>query len=264
MNTANSTTASAGSGSLLSKMTLVKIGLAVAAFAWTAFASSWQFALLLLATIGFHEQGHVWAMRSCGVKTPGFFFLPSLGGVAVSADQVKMQREQVWIVLMGPVWGFSLAFGIFCGYLVTGAPALAASAGFMAFVNLFNLLPVNPLDGGRLLVAAASTFGGGAARRVVRLSVAVSACLTLLGLIPLVLGVLMVLAGLSESRAMRHANPPEPMSWRGAFRTAGVHLALAFLLFELWMLSFGAPGADYALSAMLGLPPAPPAAASVK
>ena len=52
---------------------------------------------------------------------------------------------------MGPVWGtaFALATGI--AYYFTGLPVLAAAAGWMATLNLFNMLPITPLDGGRIL-----------------------------------------------------------------------------------------------------------------
>lgn len=140
-----------GGTTLLKGAKLLKVIFAAATFASYAYLFTWKFALMVLIAIGFHESGHVWAMKKTGMKTKGFYFLPFLGGVAIGNEAHKSQAQHAFIAIMGPVWGFALAAATYVAYLVTHQPVLAAVASWMALVNLFNLLPVNPLDGGQIL-----------------------------------------------------------------------------------------------------------------
>ena len=63
-----------------------KMGLAAASFAGYAILFSWKFALLLMIAVGWHESGHVWAMKKMGIKTKGFYFIPFVGGAAVANE----------------------------------------------------------------------------------------------------------------------------------------------------------------------------------
>jgi Zn-dependent protease len=130
---------------------LIKVGLALATFAAYSALFTWKFALLVMAAIGWHESGHVWAMKRCEIKTSGFYFLPFLGGVAVAKGEYKSYSTWSFIALMGPIWGLALSLACLCAYLCLGLPWLAAAASWMAAINLFNLLPVNPLDGGQVM-----------------------------------------------------------------------------------------------------------------
>ena len=132
-----------------------KIALAGASFGTYAVLLSWKFALVLMASLLIHEYGHIWAMRRCGLKTKGVYFIPFLGAAAVTEDQFPSRRAESYIALMGPVWGFLLALATYGLYLATGEVLCAALAGWMAMLNLFNLLPINPLDGGRVLKSIA-------------------------------------------------------------------------------------------------------------
>lgn len=128
-----------------------KIGLAGLSLAGYAAVYTWKFGLLLMIAIGFHESGHVWAMKKMGIKTKGFYFLPFIGGAAIAEEQYKTYGENAYIAIMGPIWGALLA-GLCAGaYWITGIPMLAAAAAWMATLNLFNLLPITPLDGGQLV-----------------------------------------------------------------------------------------------------------------
>lgn len=231
-----------------------KITLALLSFTLMASVTTWPFSLLILCTIAFHEQGHVWAMRRCGVPTKGFYLLPFVGGAAVALKEAKQQRQQVIIVLMGPAWGFALALAVFALYSLTGVPFFAASAWFMAMVNLFNLLPVNPLDGGRLLVAVAGSIGPHAGLGFMVVSTA--ACLggTIFGAFPPLLGGLITWVSFNETLAFRGKAQPEGMSCRGAIRAILAYLVLAFMLAGLLVLANQAPGSGEAFKALLGRP----------
>jgi Zn-dependent protease len=136
---------------LLKGLKFTKIGLAGASFAGYAALYSWKFALLLMVAVGFHESGHVWAMRRMGIKTKGFYFLPFIGGAAIAEEQYRTYGENVYIAIMGPLWGAAMAWSCAALYWVTGNPLWAAAAAWMSTLNLFNLLPITPLDGGQLV-----------------------------------------------------------------------------------------------------------------
>lgn len=83
--------------------------LAFAALLSFALLFGWESGAILLIGVGIHEYGHMWAMRFCGVKTKGFYFLPFLGGVTVADEEYRNLQKGIFIALMGPVWGFGSA-----------------------------------------------------------------------------------------------------------------------------------------------------------
>lgn len=121
---------------------------------------NWKFALMLIGSLFVHEYGHVWAMKREGMAVKGMYFIPFLGAAAVGAGQFPSRAAEVRIALMGPLWGLALAALTFAAYLATGEALLASIAGWMAMVNLFNLLPIMPLDGGRVFRNIAFSFSG--------------------------------------------------------------------------------------------------------
>jgi Zn-dependent protease len=140
---------------LLKGLKLTKVGLAAASLAGYAAIWNWKFGLLLMIAVGFHESGHVWAMKKMGIKTKGFYFLPFIGGAAIAEEQYKTYGENAYIAIMGPVWGAVMAWGAGGLYWLTDNPMWAAAGAWMATLNLFNLLPITPLDGGQLVRAIA-------------------------------------------------------------------------------------------------------------
>lgn len=132
---------------------LSKFGLAGLSLASFTALYNWKFALLIMIAVGFHESGHVWAMKKAGIKTKGFYFIPFVGGAAVAEEQYTSYKQNVWVAIMGPAWGGLLAIATGIGYLITKNPLFAASAAWMAAFNLFNLLPITPLDGGQIMRA---------------------------------------------------------------------------------------------------------------
>ncbi len=128
-----------------------KVGLASASVASYAFLFTWEFAIMIMILLIVHESGHVWAMKRCGMKTKGIYFIPFMGAAAVADEEFKSCGDEVYIAIMGPIWGFALSIAVAAVYFITNNALFAAAAGWMAMVNLFNLLPINPLDGGRIM-----------------------------------------------------------------------------------------------------------------
>jgi len=135
-----------------------KIGMAVASFGSYAWLFSWQFALIIMGSIFLHELGHVRAMKAYGMKTKGIYFIPFLGAAAVMEDQFPSQKAEAVIALWGPIWGLILTMIFFDIYAWTGSPLMAGIAAWFALINLFNLLPIKPLDGGRIASSIAFSF----------------------------------------------------------------------------------------------------------
>ena len=134
---------------------LTKLGLLAASFAGYAALYNWKFAILILVAVGWHEQGHVWAMRKMSIKTKGWYAIPFIGGAAIAEEKYRTYGENAYIAIMGPIWGMLMALAAAGLYWVTGQPLWAATGAWMATLNLFNLLPITPLDGGQLIKSIA-------------------------------------------------------------------------------------------------------------
>ncbi|WP_422381337.1 metalloprotease [Marinicellulosiphila megalodicopiae] len=136
---------------------VVKVTLLAASAGAYSILFSWQFALVLLAVIAFHEYGHVFAMKKSGLKTKGFYFLPFVGGMAVS-ERAKSNWQEVFISMMGPVFGLVMSVAFYIAFVVSQNHFIGLVATFSALINLFNLLPIYPLDGGHVLKAIVFSF----------------------------------------------------------------------------------------------------------
>ncbi len=130
---------------------VIKVALASASIAAYSWLFSFQFALALIACMVVHEYGHVRAMKYFGIKTKGFYLIPFLGGMALTDEKINTRWQDVVISIMGPVFGLALSVVLLVAYWVTDSPFFAALAAFNAFLNLFNLFPILPLDGGHIL-----------------------------------------------------------------------------------------------------------------
>ncbi|MBI1343363.1 MAG: hypothetical protein GC171_10565 [Terrimonas sp.] len=107
--------------------------------------------LIITAIVIFHELGHFTAMKLFKYKELGIFFIPLLGAYASGTKQEVSQRQSIIILLAGPLPGILL--GIFL-HLVNQhyqQPLLENTAILLLFLNLLNLLPIYPLDGGQIL-----------------------------------------------------------------------------------------------------------------
>ena len=103
----------------------------------------------------FHEYGHIKAMKYFGLKTKGIYLIPFVGGLALSDDKINTRWQDIVISIMGPFFGLILSIVCLVGYWLTDIEVLAGLAVFNALLNLFNMLPVLPLDGGHVLKSIA-------------------------------------------------------------------------------------------------------------
>lgn len=137
---------------MLKTVKALKIALAAASVAVYSVLFTFEFALALIAVLVFHEYGHLRAMKKFGLPTKGMYLIPFFGGIAVG-DLPRTQWESLYISMMGPVYGL-LMTGVFFGiYLATGSHFCGLVASVSALLNLFNMIPVHPLDGGQVVKA---------------------------------------------------------------------------------------------------------------
>jgi Zn-dependent protease len=111
------------------------------------------FAVGFVALLLLHETGHVIQLRREGVRASAPMFIPFLGAVISAKSMGKDAAAEARVGLAGPVLG-TLASLVPLGlWLATGGEFWRALAYIGFFLNLFNLLPVVPLDGGRAMAA---------------------------------------------------------------------------------------------------------------
>ena len=136
---------------LLKSAKVIKAVLAGASVAGYAWLFSFEFALVLVACLVAHEYGHVKAMQYFGIKTKGIYLIPFVGGLAVSDDKINTRWQDVVISIMGPVFGLFMSLGCWLLFAITDLELFAGAAVLSSLLNLFNLLPILPLDGGHVL-----------------------------------------------------------------------------------------------------------------
>lgn len=133
---------------LISLAIAVVTGLiSLGAFAWVL---GWKAAALITVALAVHEFGHLLAYWMMGQPWGRVIFLPFLGAMAMPRLPFETQGQVVFSALMGP--GLSVLLAMAC---VAGASLWPAQAALFltlglitTLLNMSNLLPVEPLDGG--------------------------------------------------------------------------------------------------------------------
>ena len=120
-----------------------------------AYASIWgfSFAIGFVILMLVHEMGHVIALRREGIKASAPMFIPFLGALISARSLGDDALAEARVGLAGPILGSIGAALCLVIWQVTGHDYWRALAYTGLFLNLFNLLPVVPLDGGRAMAA---------------------------------------------------------------------------------------------------------------
>lgn len=131
----------------LSKSTTLFTMLLSFSLYWTIWG--WAFALGLVLSIYVHEMGHVSALRRFGIAATAPMFIPGFGALVRLDQYPQTAREDARVGLAGPIWGLGASVACLAVYGVTENALFAAVGTVGAWINLFNLLPLWQLDGGR-------------------------------------------------------------------------------------------------------------------
>ena len=128
----------------------ILVSLAAYALLW-----GWPFAAGFVALLFVHEMGHAIALRREGIKASWPMFIPFLGAVIAARSLGDNATAEARVGLAGPILGSIGAAACVLVWHATGNDLWRALAFTGFFLNLFNLLPVVPLDGGRAMAAMA-------------------------------------------------------------------------------------------------------------
>jgi Zn-dependent protease len=118
-----------------------------------SFVFGWTFAAGFVVLLFVHEMGHVIALRREGIKASSPMFIPFLGAVITSRSLGDNALAEARVGLGGPILGSITAAACVLVWQLTGNDLWRALAFTGFLLNLFNLLPVVPLDGGRAMAA---------------------------------------------------------------------------------------------------------------
>ena len=141
---------------LLPKLKLLTTsGTALVSVAAYSLFWGWTFAAGFVVLLFLHEIGHVIQLRREGIKASAPMFIPFLGAVITAKSLGRNALAEARVGLAGPILGSLAAAAVWVVAELTGSSLLLALAYVGFLINLFNLLPVVPLDGGRAMAAMA-------------------------------------------------------------------------------------------------------------
>jgi len=133
----------------LGKVLLTGGTMLVSVFAY-ALVFGWRYAAGFVLLIFVHEMGHFLAARQRGLAVGAPTFIPFVGAWIQLKDLPHDAETEAWVGLAGPLVGTLGALACYYGYRASGEPLLLALAYAGLFLNLFNLIPLAPFDGGRI------------------------------------------------------------------------------------------------------------------
>ncbi|MGC2781137.1 MAG: site-2 protease family protein [Bradyrhizobium sp.] len=187
----------------------------------------WRYAAGFIALLFAHEMGHYVAARQRGLNVGAPAFIPFVGAwIALKEQPVDVETEAC-VALAGPLVGTAAALAVYLWARSEDSGLLLAVAYSGLFLNLFNLLPISPLDGGRVTSVLSP--------RIWLLGVPMLLALMLYRPSPMLI-IIAILASPQLMKAWRYdPNAPENVAYYGTtlqtkIEYAGTYLALAALL----------------------------------
>lgn len=133
------------------KLLVMFVSMAISTFAY-ALVYGVQFGIGIVLLLFAHEMGHIAALSRRGYKMSAPIFIPMLGAV-IFAPKFKSSEDEAFVGLGGPLFGALASLALFACYLALPHryEILILLSFVNTYLNLFNLLPIRPLDGGRAL-----------------------------------------------------------------------------------------------------------------
>lgn len=113
----------------------------------------WAYGLGFVLLLFAHEMGHYIVAKKVNINVSGPVFIPFVGAFVSMKDEPENAAKEAAMAAGGPILGSLAALGSVLIYMATDNNLFLALAytGFM--INLFNLIPIHPLDGGRIVTA---------------------------------------------------------------------------------------------------------------
>jgi len=122
--------------------------LSIALYAWQF---GWPFAVGFVLLMLVHELGHFVAARQRGLDVGLPTFIPFVGAWVELKDMPHNVATEAYVAVAGPIAGTLASMALFWASESTGSHLLLALAYSGFFINLINLIPMMPFDGGRVV-----------------------------------------------------------------------------------------------------------------
>jgi Zn-dependent protease len=129
---------------------LFSMFVSAAVYVWIG---GWAFGIGLVLLLFVHEMGHVLEARRQGLPVSAPLFIPFLGALITLKQMPQDAWREATMAIAGPILGSVGALAVYLVALQQDSNALKAIAFLGFFINLFNLIPASPLDGGRIVAA---------------------------------------------------------------------------------------------------------------
>ncbi|MCW2973549.1 MAG: peptidase [Thermoleophilia bacterium] len=113
----------------------------------------WPFAVGFVVLLLVHELGHAVQLKREGIASSAPMFIPFLGAFIAMRELPKDAAMEARVGIAGPILGSLGALAVHGAAIALDSDLLLAVAFTGYFLNLFNLVPVSPLDGGRIAAA---------------------------------------------------------------------------------------------------------------
>jgi Zn-dependent protease len=186
----------------------------------------WRFAVGFVVLLFVHEMGHVFQLRREGIKASAPMFIPFIGALVAMKELPKDAAAEARVGLAGPILGSLGALVPLGIYALTGNELFQALAFVGFFLNLFNLLPVLPLDGGRAMAALSPAMWLVGYGLLIAVTFVVPNPIMIL---------ILLLGGFETYRRWKARKSPEAQEYHRVprltrFKVAGVYVGLAVLL----------------------------------
>jgi Zn-dependent protease len=179
-------------------------------------AFSIGFVLLLLL----HELGHVIQLRREGVPASAPMFIPFLGAVIAAKSMGRDAAAEARVGLAGPILGSIASLIPLAIWFATGDEFWRALAYVGFFLNLLNLLPVLPLDGGRAMAALSPWVWAAGYAGLVALTVAFPNPVLIL---------VLIFGGIESWRRWKARNTPASRAYHDIPRRTRALVAVTYL-----------------------------------
>jgi Zn-dependent protease len=148
----------AGIGAFLAKFGVVLLKfkflfsmfVSAAVYVWIG---GWWFGIGLVLLLFVHEMGHVLEAKRQGLPVSAPLFIPFMGALITLKQMPHNAWREAKLAIAGPLLGSAGALALYIAGVAYDSNPLKAIAFLGFFINLFNLLPVVPLDGGRITAA---------------------------------------------------------------------------------------------------------------
>jgi Zn-dependent protease len=181
----------------------------------------WQFAVGFVLLLLVHELGHVAEAKRQGLPVSAPMFIPFLGALITLKELPDDAWNEAKVAIAGPIiggLGAAATWGL-GEYFDSELLVALAFTGF--FLNLFNLAPISPLDGGRIVAAIHPSLWA--------VGLVLLVGLTIIAPNPILI-LILVLGGLESWRRWQHRHQPQNEAYYRVARHQRVIAGVAYIV----------------------------------